>query len=345
MGRKVTSMMTPTVASAMFAGLLSVIATLTVLVRPQGADPPHVVDHVAVGAGPVQCLAVAPNGHVVALVAGPGRPRVRFWNLATRKWLSSIVVPCAFDGDQINALAFSPNGTMLAGACMSGDVVVWHIPKGDVVCHLRTVYPPLACVLSWSPSSEMLAFPTRKGIGISIWNVRSGKKVKTIGAEDMETGWLSWHPSGRMLASVGRDKELRLWAVNDGRMVRHRRLGDKPLTCVAFDGSGARVAVAHDDGVTILDTNSMSVLGSIDDDRVAFLQVEFSSDSRWVAVGGGPNALPEDVAVLVCDTRRYVVHNSIPSQYSWPRFAFAGGQLLVEAGKPPSVTVYGMPDH
>ena len=86
----------------------------------------------------IQALAFSPDGKTVASVPGPGRPwsgsppPVRLWEVATGKERGRFVGHAG----QINAVAFSSDGRLLATASDDSSIGIWDLASGKVVGHL-----------------------------------------------------------------------------------------------------------------------------------------------------------------------------------------------------------------
>jgi WD40 repeat protein len=59
---------------------------------------------------------------------------------------------------------------------------------------------------------------------------------------------VTFHPGGRLVAAGGRDGDVRLWDVANGRPVGPPLYNAGPTRAVAFDAAGRRLAAAGDDG-------------------------------------------------------------------------------------------------
>ncbi|WP_378286876.1 protein kinase domain-containing protein [Actinomadura rugatobispora] len=95
-----------------------------------------------------------------------------------------------------------------------------------------------------------------QGDTIAIWDLREGRRLRTLTGHTDEIGALSLSPDGRFLMSGGRDQTVRLWDLDTGRCVRtfgraHGVHGHTlPVTGVLIraDGNGG-MSVGADDTV------------------------------------------------------------------------------------------------
>jgi RNA polymerase sigma factor (sigma-70 family) len=137
-------------------------------------------------------LALSPDGKKLA-TAGPNK-LLCLWDVDTGKELRRFT--CS--GDYCGALAFSPDGTMLAGGPQFWD-------------------------------------DSKKAGGPQLWDAATGKLVRRFGGAALTvTGHsqaLTFSPDGKTLAAVLSDKSLRLWEIRSGKELRELdSFSDRPVT-------------------------------------------------------------------------------------------------------------------
>src|SRR5712691_9228553 len=75
----------------------------------------------------------------------------------------------------VTSVAFSPDGKTIASGSVDGTVKLWDVSTGT---GLRTLKGnPFISSVAFSPDGEILA---SGGDGIKLWNVRSGKELRTL---------------------------------------------------------------------------------------------------------------------------------------------------------------------
>ncbi|PDW03617.1 LpqB family beta-propeller domain-containing protein [Candidatus Viridilinea mediisalina] len=146
---------------------------------------------------------------------------------------------------------------------------------------------PTNCV-ALSPSGHLLALAA--ATQIVLWDLATGK-VRTIysGHKAPVTG-LAFAPDERMLASVGRDRSLRLWRSSEtGRAaVLLATLGDQgdTLTCVAFSPDGSLIAAGGvDRSVRVWRSLDRVLVQSLSGHGGAVETLAFSPDGNTLAAG------------------------------------------------------------
>jgi WD40 repeat protein/serine/threonine protein kinase len=115
------------------------------------------------------------------------------------------------------ALAFHPNGEILAGPGPGKTVTVWDLTTG-----VKTPLPghsgQVRCLAFQPPNGDLLATAGQDGL-VRFWDPATGKPVRDIakahGGQSVDG--LTFSPDGRLLASIGADQKVRLWDVVTGK--------------------------------------------------------------------------------------------------------------------------------
>jgi WD40 repeat protein len=180
----------------------------------------------------------------------------------------------------ITALAFSPDGSYLAGASKDGSIRIWQITdathRADQFRVVKVYYDPdFGPTLSvrWSPDGTMLAASSRSGHVVihSFDPVKSRWDEGTIAtfagvSSDNELAWLN--------ANLPLVADAPVW----------QRTESGAIWNVRYSPDGVYLAIAGDDAARLFDL-------STDDRGIALLPeghgLDFSPDGRHLAVGGG----------------------------------------------------------
>ncbi|WP_457623383.1 WD40 domain-containing protein [Persephonella sp.] len=106
-----------------------------------------------------------------------------------------------------------PDGKALVYMPRSDRLTIYHLREKGIK---RVVYGTDISIVygrSFSPDDRFLAF-TWGGDGVRIWDLRTGKTVKTIKAHTQLVNVTAFSPDGRYFASGGNDKKIKVWDVN-----------------------------------------------------------------------------------------------------------------------------------
>src|SRR5262245_33029598 len=162
---------------------------------------------------------------------------------------------------EIQAIAFSPDGTLLASAGwvvrddLIGEVKIWDTGSGRQV---RTLYGhenEFISALAFSADSRLLASGDKNGV-ILIREAGSDRILHTLPHKnDPQAGHtaaikhLAFDAAGKRLASAGADKSVRIWDVATGQLLRLYTGHSDEVKAVTFSPDGTIVASGSADGV------------------------------------------------------------------------------------------------
>ena len=160
----------------------------------------------------------------------------------------------------VNAVAFSPNGKLLAAAQVNGYVRLWNPSTGQPVgAPLLASTSPQSYVagVAFSPDGTLLAGAVDDGT-VRLWNPSTGQPVgapvfASTGAGSYVHG-VAFSPDGTLLATAGGDGTVRLWNPSTRQPVGAPLAADPGgnVAAVAFSPDGTLLASAGDDGTVRL---------------------------------------------------------------------------------------------
>jgi hypothetical protein len=173
--------------------------------------------------------------------------------------------------DWVTAVAFSPNGQMLASADRNGGISIWDPDSAQELFTLAG-HKSAVTALSWRGDSKLLASSSEDGT-VKLWEMKEGKQARTWAAHKGGTLWVNYSHDGR-LVTCGRDNAITLWNGTGGKERSLEYTSELPLRA-AFSYDGRRV-VASDFGghvvvwnaadgkrIAELDANPGSVAGRL----------------------------------------------------------------------------------
>jgi WD40 repeat protein len=155
-------------------------------------------------AGPAACLQLA---------VGSKGGRVTVWDLG-RQEMRSI---CRGLSHYCFALAFSPDGTLLAGGAK-----LWDAATGEVLLH--GIGGGRENAIAFSPDGRILATGGPAGFGepgaVYVWRLGTERGILTLRGMDMAVSLVAFSPDGKLVAGLSDDWQVAIWQCETGVLVR-----------------------------------------------------------------------------------------------------------------------------
>jgi WD40 repeat protein len=243
--------------------------------------------------GPVKDVAVSPDGRMIATAGvGGGQDVVvgdktaRIWNASTGRLARR---PITF-GDTVSAVAFSPDGALLAASSFDGTIQLVSVRTGKATSILRprdgrvTTLDGRVTTVSFTPDGRTVVTGSEDGTA-RLWRTDTGREVAKL-AHPRAVSDTAFSPDGKLLATGSGDSRARLWDPRDGRLIGTLRGHGASIGRVAFRPDSRVLATTSSDGTARLwDIDTRRTIAVLRGKGTSVTAVAFNPDGRTLATG------------------------------------------------------------
>lgn len=206
---------------------------LTILAFPEGT--PHV-------------LKFSRDGSV--LLAGGGRGgasgKVVLFDVKTGNRITEI-------GDELDAVLAADVNNTLSLVALGGPkkmVRVYNVADGSLEYEMKK-HTDWIYAAEFSPDGTLLATSDRSG-GLLIWDSAAGREYQNLTGHTGAVTDVSWRADSKLLASASEDKTVKVWSIDNGKMLKSWNANNGPLT-VEFGANGLIASAGRDNKVRLWD--------------------------------------------------------------------------------------------
>ncbi|HUG93957.1 MAG TPA: c-type cytochrome domain-containing protein [Planctomycetaceae bacterium] len=188
----------------------------------------------------------------------------------------------------VTALAFSPDGTLLASSGYH-ELLVWNAADGQLVRRITNVAERVYDI-EFSPDGQRVAVAagTPAQIGeAKIFNLADGALLHDLVATDDSVFAVAFSPDGGRLASAGADRTIRVYDASTGQQQHSIEDHADWVMDVAWSPDGAKLASASRDKTSkVFDATTGDSLVTFNGHGEPVFGVAFSPDGAQVVTSG-----------------------------------------------------------
>ncbi|WOP39201.1 helix-turn-helix domain-containing protein [Streptomyces sp. Li-HN-5-13] len=233
--------------------------------------------------GPVNAVAFAPGGRLLATAGSDGTVRLR--RLSDRRTIATLTVP-----GRVRSVSFSPDGQTLAATASDAPVRLWSTAAHRVTALLGADTDGSRAI-AFAPGGRTLAVAAPDG-SVQLWDTTGRpRRVARLTGHTGRVDALAYAPDGRTLASAGADRTVRLWDTGRARPLAVLRGHTDEVLGVAFAPDGRSLASGGvDRTVRLWDLAGRRATATLTGHSDDVNAVAYTPDGGTVVSAGGDGA-------------------------------------------------------
>jgi predicted NACHT family NTPase len=190
----------------------------------------------------------------------------------------------------VNTIAISPDGKILASGSDDNTIKLWELPSGREL-HILIGHTDPVWSVAFSPDGKTLASGSADNT-IKLWELPSGRKVHTLTGHTYHVWSVAFSPDGKTLASGSSDSTIKLWELPSGRELHTLTSHMNFVLTVAFSPDGKTLASGSSDNtIKLWELPSGRELRSLTGHTSYVRHVAFSPDGRILASSSHDNTI------------------------------------------------------
>ena len=278
-----------------------------------------------------------PSGAALASASQDGT--VKLWKTETGSLLRTFE-----HGALVRSIAFSPDGQQLVSTGGDSNVVIWAVESGDQLETLPKHVGPVWDANFVGPTAVAKALVSASDDEtLKLWNlVQSGGESQSFVGHRGPVRSVSVSPNGKLIASAGTDRVVRLWRLKGPMpesLVAH---GQRKVWSVQFSPQGEQFATVGGDGLLKLwRTQDRTLVRSLPTHK-GIQSIQFSPDGQLIAAAGRNNGKNTAVDIWRVDTgerqHQLMGHDDVVRAVAFS----AKGDFLASAGSDRTIQLWSL---
>lgn len=197
--------------------------------------------------------------------------------------------------DKVDAVAFSPSGSVLATGSRDKTVVLWEAVTGRVLQSLRN-HGSWIRAIRFSPVGQRLAAVEYSG-EVKLWDWESGRMLGRLHSTGGRCEVIDYSPDGELLAGGTASGRVVLWNTKSGEEVGTLSGGSISIRSLEFSPDGRHLVAASASGtIQVWDVSRRVLLLSLNRHSGSVESLAYAPDGRRFASIAGRQVLLWDSA-------------------------------------------------
>ncbi|HEY7124608.1 MAG TPA: WD40 repeat domain-containing protein [Ktedonobacterales bacterium] len=208
----------------------------------------------------IASLAWSPDGKSIVAAGGfygGDNAGLRIWDASTGAMRVAIVTVNKIEGSGADFIAWSPDGSEIAGAMETAayptasnpnfgptrySVQLWDAATGKLLLTYGKHSNQIKS-LAWSPDSKLIASASSDQT-VQVWEAATGKTRLTYRGHKEIVDTVAWSPDGKYLASGGGDNTVQVWEAATGTLLYTYQGHTSEVMSVAWSPDSKRIVSA-----------------------------------------------------------------------------------------------------
>ncbi|MEZ4669310.1 MAG: WD40 repeat domain-containing protein [Anaerolineae bacterium] len=247
--------------------------------------PPEIFEQrfLAKNAATLAMSSLSPDGK--KLVLADYNKKVTFWDIETGEEHTSVLGQFA----GINALAFSPDSSLVAGGANNNSIWIWNTDSGDKIAQwtenvAERLYGVGIGDVAFNSDGSVLAVANSE-YNITLHDVVTGEVVTTLVGHKAIVDSVAFSPNGHTIASASKDGVVLLWDWREtGTQHVTLHVEGRSILRVLFSPDGRTLAaVSADNIIHLWDVIKVVKQGELRGHSDTIIDIAFSPDSQQLA--------------------------------------------------------------
>lgn len=164
---------------------------------------------------------------------------------------------------EVNAIAISPDGKILASGSNDNTINVWNLSTGQRLFTLKG-HTDYIYSVAFSPDGQKIASASGDGT-VKIWNLQTGQLLQTLQSNSENRVFsVTFTPDGQTLVSGNKDKTIKLWNPSTGQLKNTLKGHSEFVLTVAVSPDGKTLASSgYDKTIKIWNLPAGTLISSV----------------------------------------------------------------------------------
>ncbi|MBD2775287.1 WD40 repeat domain-containing protein [Iningainema tapete] len=246
----------------------------------------------------INCLAFSSRGKngETSLLASGSRGETKLWDLTKGELIGTLSEhPWIVSGivDEVNSLAFSPDGYTLVSGGADSTIKLWHVGALDLIDILHKHNGMVRCV-AFTSNGRMLATGGDDRT-VMFWDLRLREVAFALSLDDTVAHSIAFSPDGRMV--TGSYRKIKVWRVPEVGLPQPQLLHSFTahshiVRSLAISGDGKiLVSASRDKTIKIWRLETGELIHSLKGHRDEVFAIAMSPDGQIIASGSADKTI------------------------------------------------------